>query len=336
MATAPQPAKTPFQLQEGEKFACIGLYVPFLSARIPKYVDSDLTLFGKQEAWIEDHWKEWLGSLRVKNVNGANLFIVAHAPSDKPDIIDAEHDDLMSKALAMFSGLVLTDVKLTAPAYLKGSYYKGKTEIRQFVEAIAHVRVEDHPWTVLHDARLQNAVDVRNGLLSLSGRPTEFLRFKRGLRSVSQALQAEVVDERAFYFARALEALHVSKKGEGRGDFVSKCAMISGSTPRYTEFFGDLYDTRNNYVHANDFHQLLKAGEDLASANARLATEAIDAQLLVLEIYRTILCDPKLLDQFKDDDSSSALWASEWSTSITTEAIRAARIDEVEALANHS
>lgn len=336
MATAPESTENPFQLQEGEKFACIGLHVPFLTAKIPKSVDPGLSLFGNLGEWIKDEWKEWLGPFHLDDLHGANLFIVAHAPSDKPDILDAEHHDLMSRAGVMLSGLLLTDVKLGArPTHLKGSYYKGKTEIRQFEEDCSYLRGEDHPCTVLHDARLQRAVDVRNGLLSLSGRPTEFLRFKRGLQSVYHALKGEVMDERAFYFARALEALHGSKRGEGRDKFVWKCAVISGDTLRYTEFFGDLYDTRNNYVHANEFDQLLKAGEDLASVDARLTLEAIDAQLLVLEIYCTILSDSDLREQFKDDASSRAHWEAAGGPRITTETIRDERKDDVEAMLNH-
>ncbi|QOJ12472.1 MAG: hypothetical protein HRU74_10575 [Chthonomonadaceae bacterium] len=99
------------------------MHVPFLTASLPKIVDAEMFVFGNLGEWIKDHWKEWLGPLRLEDLHEADLFIVAHAPSDKPDILDAEHYDLMSKAGMLFSGLLLTDVKLGArPTHVKGSW----------------------------------------------------------------------------------------------------------------------------------------------------------------------------------------------------------------------
>lgn len=322
----------PFGLKEGEKFACVGLSVPRLAVELPTVVDSNLCIFGRREEWVPNHWKEWLGSY-LDYFQKSNLLIVAHAGSEQPELLDSEHDRLLSEAKVLFLALTLTGVELRdTMTYSEGSFYRGQTELRWVSFGSDFKPLKDHPWTVLHEDRLKTALQTRVGLQSLSGDTDKFGRFRRGRQSVLQALRATTMDERTFCLVRALEALHASKPREGKQVFIDKCTQVTGGTPQYKEFFGDLYATRNNYVHANGSDLLLKAGETLDSVGARIDRQTVDTQLLVLEIYRTILCDPQLLKQFEDDASSRKHWGAKWSSPITVEAIRAARQDDVDRL----
>lgn len=334
MITLTGTETNPLQLADREKFACIALHIPFFSATSPFVVDDGLTILGTVGKWVKDHWKEWLSPSQLESLHEADLLILAHAPSDKPDVLDAEHESLMVKAGTFLSGLLFTGIHVRShPILLKGSFLESRTDIRSYGQGSGYLSTETKPpmYSIADDNRIKEAVAVYDGLNTLMYSPTEFLRFKRGIRSAQEALQQQFVDERTFYFVRAFEALHGSVKGEGKGEFVAKCTQLTGANARYQELFGDLYDTRNNYVHVNEFDQLLKPGEDMSTIDTRLALQSFEAEVLVLETYRRILSDPTLVENFQNDTASRAHWKNAWPSPVTVEAIRAQRRAELEA-----
>jgi len=59
---------------------------------------------------IDGYWREWLGSVRVENLNQTSLALIAHAQSDHPEVLDHENNALAAMAAGVFYGLLMTDV----------------------------------------------------------------------------------------------------------------------------------------------------------------------------------------------------------------------------------
>src|SRR6266542_1806191 len=56
---------------------------------------------------VPDHWRTWLGSLRVDDLSKADLFIFAGAPSNAPKILDAENNELSDLIHHLYFGLLI-------------------------------------------------------------------------------------------------------------------------------------------------------------------------------------------------------------------------------------
>jgi len=319
--------------EPGVKFGWIALKVPFLDLELPLKLDCGIELRSQIELTAE-FWVKGLGEWKLESLHECNLIVVASAPSEKPEILDAEHTALMERAWRFVLALVTVGARINnVPVTIKGSVIDSKEGVRMYSEGHAFMETEGCPYTIVNAVRIAEAEAVLRGINRLYGKVKEFRRLRKGFRSLMDGTEEGSCDDRVYFFARALEALHASKRTDGKATFVGKCQVFTGSRPEFKTLFEDLYDIRNNVVHVNGFEDLIKSGESGKQAEKRIVRQCVAAEILAKETYRRVLSDAVLLENFVDDAATRAWWAThpKFRPYIRPKTIRAKRSAEVEA-----
>ncbi|KXK20875.1 MAG: hypothetical protein QY327_01165 [Fimbriimonadaceae bacterium] len=317
----------------GTKFGWIALKVPFLDLELPLQLDCGIELRSQIEL-KDEFWVKGLGEWKLESLHERDLIVVASAPSEKPEILDAEHSALMEKAWRFVLALVTVGARINnVPVTIKGSVIDSKEGVRMYSEGHAFMETDGCPYTIVNAARVAEAEAVYRGINRLYGKVKEFRRLRKGFRSLLDGTEEGSCDDRIYFFARSLEALHATKPGDGRGRFVEKCQVLTGVKPEYKTLFEDLYDTRNNVVHVNGFEDLIRSGETAKQTEKRIVRQCAAAEIVAKETYRRVLSDAVLLENFVNDAAIRAWWATppKIRPYIRPKTVRAKRAAEVEA-----
>jgi len=95
-------------IEDGEKYALVGLSVNIDRYLPPRKIASNLWVFSDRTFDLPPHWREWLGNIRTEEVESCNLFLVSKVASLTPDVLDAENQDLQRRVQNSYVGLLLT------------------------------------------------------------------------------------------------------------------------------------------------------------------------------------------------------------------------------------
>jgi len=85
-------------IDDGEKYAVIALSVKFDDTLSLQPMTPHHWAFADTRFDMPAHWREWLGTIRTKEVEGSNLFLLSKMPSQAPEIVDAETAELKRHA----------------------------------------------------------------------------------------------------------------------------------------------------------------------------------------------------------------------------------------------
>jgi hypothetical protein len=124
----------PDWINEGEKFALIGLPVELAPDFGRLDLPGELTALPNADFELPDHWREWLGTIRVEDVAECSLFLLAKATSETPSILNDENQRLSRVVGDWFTGLTLTNKFATSSSIFmaNGSRNNNQIDVRQF------------------------------------------------------------------------------------------------------------------------------------------------------------------------------------------------------------
>jgi hypothetical protein len=146
--------QTPAQtwIADGEKYALLGLSVKITDPSIARLdLSPHFQIIGGSDFRIPNEWREWLGSIRVEEVEACDLFIAAKLKSAAPDVLDGENILLTNRLWAFYRGLLLSSTFATAekPVILTGSCRDGEIGFRQQQDIDAPVPNDFRPRILL-------------------------------------------------------------------------------------------------------------------------------------------------------------------------------------------
>src|SRR6185437_14295394 len=96
-------------IADGEKYALLGLSVKVTDRAIfALEVSPRFQVIGANEFTVPDHWREWLGTIRVEEVEACDLFIAAKLKSAAPGVLDGENIQLNNRVWGFYHGLLLS------------------------------------------------------------------------------------------------------------------------------------------------------------------------------------------------------------------------------------
>ncbi len=319
------------RIDQQMKCGYVGLQLPFLQLELPIELGSGIEL--RRDVTIDSpFWVEGLGKWKLEQLHECDLLIVASMESEKPNILDQEHSQLVERAWRFTMSLMLTGVRFnSAPVILSSSVVDGEENLRRYSEAGPWMQTDGQPYTLVDRSRISQAESVLVGIDRILSK--DFRRFRKGLVSICSGLAERSCDDRAFFFARALEATQAGQKHEGKPSFVEKAQVMIGKSSPNKELLEDLYDIRSNVAHVKAFSDLVKPNETAKQAEDRIVARCSDAEIICKEVYRRILSDAALLNHFVDDDTTKAYWATnpQWFPPVNPDVIRGERRLEVEA-----
>jgi len=302
----PDAKSAPRWLQLGEKFALIGFPIDLHPGVSFTELPAGLSIITEMEFEFPDHWKEWLGTLRIEEIQECHLFMLAKSASSSPSVLDAEDQELVKRVSDWFTGLTLTRKFETSNEIFlaSGSYENDSVDIRQFSTLEPPLASIVHERAPLTMAQLLHATDIAEGLHELAVLPNgDGWRLLRCLRIYQEARQERDVLERIHQFTRCVEGLIAAKPGGTKRMLKSRTETFIG--PRHHELISELYDVRSDVEHLNENRHLETFDR---SIRVRLAELEAVGEWIARSCLERILLSSTLISHFGNIDSIAKFW----------------------------
>ena len=298
--------RLPDWIDEGEKFALIGLPVQLAPDLGRENLPGGLTVLPNADFDLPIHWRDWLGTLRVEDVEDCSLYLLAKAASESLDVLNHENQQLSRLVGDWFTGLTLaTKFEPSGSIFIAtGSRHRNQIDVRQFgpITPPRSAVVWSHQLISLD--HLKRAAAIANGLSKLNApHSTTYWRLLRCLRIYQDTRTEHDILERIHQFTRCIEGLIVPNKGETKKQFKSRTELFVG--PAHHKLMGDLYDIRSDVEHLNENRHLEKFDRKTRIALAEF--EAV-SEWVARSCLERILLDPALIGHFGSVTSLSNFW----------------------------
>ncbi len=317
-------------IADREKYALLGLAVKVTDPNIGKLnLAPHFRIIGESDFTIPDEWREWLGSIRVEEVEACDLFIAAKVRSATPDVLDGENILLSNRVWGFYRGLLLSSTFATAhkPVVLTGSCRDGVVGLRQQQDLDAPMPNDFRPYPDVPAEAFRQAAQIAERLewMSASRQGSNRWRFHRVLHLYSETRAEQEILERIHQYTRCIDGFVTTGPGEGRKHFKSRTELFIG--PRHHELMGEIYDVRSSVEHLHEdryLDPLLRAMQvDLTKK------EAIIEHIARATLARIAL-DETLWQHFTNKAALADFWAK---PAAEQQAIWGPPIDPMEALA---
>src|SRR5712692_4531992 len=251
----------PFPLPLDHKFGCVCL----VNAGVDGALRDDVLDLGKSvfavggpPFEVEQHWREWLGSVKVGNLAQTSLTLFTHAPSNHPEILDEENHFLARSALSIFYGLLTAEVfHYDSGLILSGANTGGGVSVRQVSDLERHIRPNGVHVRRMSFVTLQRAASIAAGLRAVHLPQPQYERFRNGFRAWLRGVQEYYGGDRLHQFVRSVEAIVKPEIGRNEALFVHRCQVFAGASDATRKLFRELYQLRSQTEHMNSIDSVL-------------------------------------------------------------------------------
>lgn len=318
-------------IADGEKYALLGLSIKVTDPAIGRLdLSPHFQVIGGSDFKIPDEWREWLGSIRVEEVEACDLFIVAKLRSTAPDILDGENVLLTNRLWAFYRGLLLSSTFATAyrPVILTGSCRDGEIGLRQQQDLDVPIPNEFHPYpdVALDEFRQAAAIAERLERLAATRQESNRWRFNRVLYLYCQTRAERDPLERIHQYARCIDGFILCDPGKSAKQFKSRSELFIG--PHHHDLMGEIYEVRSAVEHLHEDRYL----DPLSRA---IQIDLTKKEAIIEHIARTTLARIVLEDVLWPHFTSKASLAVFWAKpAAERQAIWGSAIDPSEALNN--
>jgi hypothetical protein len=252
-------------LDDGEKYALVGLEVKLEQDFPFQEVVPGLWAWTDQTLDVPAHWREWLGSIRADRIKNCNLVLLSKMPSQTPEVLDAENQLLQRRALGFYQGLLLASEFTPShpPFLLTGSRTNGEIGVRQESAIDLPSLNLFRFFPPVLPAEIVRAASLARAIEELGTAPPagSAWRIFRAL-SVYTAARAEgQLLDRLHQYCRCIDGLILSEPGSGLKQFKSRTELFIG--PRHHDLMGSLYAIRSDAEHLHEHKYLENFDRDV-------------------------------------------------------------------------
>ncbi len=294
-------------IEDGEKYALIGLSVKFDRQLSLGEVAPDLWALADLNFDVPLQWQEWLGSIRIEEFGACNLFLLSKLASLTPDVLDTENKKLQERVGNFYVGLLLASTFAPAhrPVMLTGSRRGEEIGVRQHQNLDTPVPDVVRKYPSVTPENMQLAVQLAANLEAMST-STLFSgqsRLFRVLHIHNEARTNANILDRIHQYCRCIEGLILPDAGNTKRQFKSRTELFVGT--RHHDMMGELYDIRSAVEHLHEYRLL----EPFDRAK-RL--DLLKKAAIVEHIARTCLArivgDAALCSHFTDTPTLAKFW----------------------------
>ena len=253
------------------------------------------------------HWREWLGSIRIEQIERCNLFLAVKSPSQNPHILDQENLDLENVIWKYYVGMLLAARFVTdgKPLLATGARRDLEFQIRQTfdLDRPAHPSAD-----LLHRLSIQEMCrgaeigrEIHEFFQALP--PSGAWRLNRilSLYTTSRSI-LEIVDQ-IHQYTRCLEGLTVPPIRGTRKVFAERCTLFGGQPNR--GIFEDIYGVRGEIEHLHEYRYLEIFNR---SVRLNLLIKAGIAEYVARCSLSRIFDQPRLWPHFWTTPTIEAFW----------------------------
>ena len=324
-------------IAEGEKFALIGLQVATDRSVADGVIAEGCEAYTSVKLDMPGHWREWLGTMRVEDIEASTLILVSRQKSRNPKVLDGENQALKRKV-----GRWLTALQLVCPLdtfedpiQASGCLLGGELDVR---EVGTLQRCHDSligPRTEVTVEQLVDAAGIVAVLEHLMATPGPHLwRLMRCLEIYQQARTLSDPMDRIHQFARCVEGLLATSTGNSKARFKSRTELFIG--PGHHELMGTIFDIRSEVEHLHEDRSL--AVFDRARRIEIAKMEAMVSELARHILHRILsdadlalrLGSKKLLEDFwgLETKERQAIWGTTYDIMTPIRGLREDRISD--------
>ena len=294
---------------DGEKYALLGLSVKVTDPDIAKLdLSPNFQIIGGNDFKVPDEWREWLGSIRVEEVEACDLFIAAKIKSKTPDILDGENIQLNRRVWGFYCGLLLSSTFSTAhkPVVLSGSCRDGEVGLRQIQDLDVPIANDFRPYPDVTPANLREAAAIAERLerLAATRRGSNRWRFNRVLQLYIQTRTEQDNLERIHQYARCIDGVILCDPGKSAKQFKSRSELFIG--PGHHDLMGEIYEVRSAVEHLHEDRYL-------DPLTRPVQVDLIKKEAVIEHIARTtlarIVLNDALWPHFTSKTALAAFWA---------------------------
>ncbi|MGA2965070.1 MAG: hypothetical protein ABSD64_02590 [Terriglobales bacterium] len=306
-------------LEPNCKFAILAIHNVRVNVLSDLILPDKTRVFNSFPFTIEDHWRDWLGTIQFNQLKDCNLSFVRTATEGWPDgqlsiyggTVDME---LLSQVDRVFAMLRLLGTIEYENAFVLAGYVENELPTCRHFGKCEKFKITRGclPWA-FSEEDLHTATALRETYTLLLKNTTDIqkCRLSRGFYALSAAFKQYYASDRLHGFIRALEALILPDRGSTEKQFMSRCALFAG--PKSVEqsirtILQEAYRMRCDIEHMHDWDRSIPTTyansdrEDVALWRTRQMEE------LASTAYRKILSDKALLPNFHDDATIEAFW----------------------------
>ena len=295
-------------IEDGEKYALVGLQVNLNGAPPPKRVAPNLWVLTDTTFDVPPEWREWLGSIRADQVEGSNLFLVSKLKSTVPRVLDDENQSLQQHVQHFYTGLLLSAMFSPShePVMLTGAREDGAIGVRQQADLGRPVPRVFRPYPSLDAADIHLAARLAQQLDAMrpDAEPAHLLRLLRTMNIyVKTRTIAELLD-RIHQYCRCIDGLILPAVGRTKRQFKSRTQLFIG--PTHHDLMGELYEIRSNVEHLHE-NQYLETFDREIRLDL-VAKEAI-VECIVRSALARIVCNDALWPHFGSTTALNVFWS---------------------------
>jgi hypothetical protein len=295
-------------IDNGEKYALVGLSVKFDGSLLPGKITANLAVLADTKFNVPTNWREWLGSIRAGEVEDCNLFLFSKMASSTPDVLDAENQKLQQRAWGFYVGLMLASTFAPAhrPVLLTGSRRGGEIDLRQQQDLDSPIPCLFRPYPPVVPDEVRMAAQLGENLEALATAPISggHWRLFRTLSVYTEARTTAQMVDRIHQYCRCIDGLILPDVGKTKQQFKSRTELFIG--PGHHDLMGELYDIRSavEHLHENRY---------LEYFDRALRLDIAKKEAIVDHIARTTLArvigDDSLWPHFGNTPALEKFWA---------------------------
>ncbi len=297
-----------FSLESNEKYGLVVLPSILISDHLPNdyQLSSDLWISRNAPFGVPRQWREWMGSLKIKDIEKASLFLLTKKPSKHPDHLDEDNEICKKRVGQFYWGLLLTGFVncYEKPLLLTGAKLGGSVDVRQFGEFNLPRLPIGLPPENIKIERLCEAALVANLLPSLEG-PERFDRFSRILHSYYAGLLDHNPVNSLYQFVRCIEGFIYPEKGKTTKQFSSRTSIFLG--PGHHSLATQLYDMKSSIEHLHDPFRDIKGGTE-KKKRLILFQRSIEAEAIARFCIKRVLTGEGVQEWFENDERLIEFW----------------------------
>lgn len=295
-------------IDDGDKYALVGLSIKLETGILQGEVSPQLIVLKDADFEISSNWREWLGSIRAREVEGCNLFLLSKLRSVAPDVLDGENQALQQRVWHFYVGLLLSSTFATShkPVILTGARTDGELGLRQQQDLESPIPCMFRPYPPIRSSEIETAARLAGqieaiGKAALAG---GHWRLFRTLQIYIEARTTADILDRLHQYCRCIDGLILPKAGETKRQFKSRTELFIG--PRHHDLMGDVYDVRSAVEHLHENRYL--EGFDREVRLDLLKKEAI-AEHIARKALARVISETRLWPYFANTPALAAFWA---------------------------
>lgn len=180
-------------IEDGEKYGIIALDAASRVSR-PLELGNGFAVVPHGACELPSHWKEWLGSLKVRDVEGAPLLVIAKVRSFAPSVLDADGDAMLRHVDALYWSLLASGrFRIERATRLTGGRTGEEFGVRQNSELEHLVSVAGIHGGPVREPDVIRAAKLATNLLALMRLPG-MRRVQLAVRTFDLAASVEAFD----------------------------------------------------------------------------------------------------------------------------------------------